>query len=297
MLEYMYLLIILLLRLPQNMFNKKTSSMVCGAAPYFAYGAYRYLLSGAFALLMMLLGGFPTISLEAFAISAIGAAALGLNLFCGMEALKSGAMVIASMASAAGLLLPCIMGIFLFDESLSIWQLAGVLILILAGWMLAGYSRSVTGSFTPRTFLLLIGSLISNGMIMVAQKMFSKYLPDTSASVFSLLAFGLVGIGMGIGLLGQLPDKKKRGEIAQLPKSLWLYGAGLSAILFVINQLATIAARVIPSAIMFPLGDGGAMIISALTGAAFFGEKITKKSAAGLILGIVALIIINLFRQ
>lgn len=295
MLEYGYLCIILLLRLPQNLFNKKTSGMVDGAAPYFAYGAYRYLLSGALALLLMLFGGFPAISVEAVAISALGAAALGLNLYCGMEALKSGAMVLASMASAAGLLLPCIMGIFLFDESMSIWQLAGILLLIVAGWMLAGYSRSLTGSFTPRTFLLLIGSLVSNGMIMVAQKMFSKYLPDTSASVFSLLAFGLVGIGMGIGLLGQLPNKESRTEIAKLPKSLWIYGAGLSAILFVINQLATIAARVIPSVIMFPLGDGGAMIISALTGALFFGEKLTLKSTAGLILGISALMIINLF--
>ena len=41
MLEYTYLLIILLLRLPQNLFNKRSSGIVEGAPAYFAYGAYR----------------------------------------------------------------------------------------------------------------------------------------------------------------------------------------------------------------------------------------------------------------
>ena len=143
--------------------------------------------------------------------------------------------------------------------------------------------------------LLLIGSMLSNGFTMVAQKMFSKYLPDVSVSVFSFLAFGLVGVGMCVGLVPQLMKKEKREEIKKLPKALWFYGAGLSTILLIINQLATIAAKVIPSAIMFPINDGGATIITALTGAVVFKEKLTARSVAGLALGIASLIVINLF--
>ena len=90
-------------------------------------------------------------------------------------------------------------------------------------------------------------------------------------------------------------EKKKREEIKKLPKALWFYGAGLSTILLIINQLATIAAKVIPSAIMFPINDGGATIITALTGAVVFKEKLTARSVAGLALGIASLIVINLF--
>lgn len=296
MLEYTYLLIILLLRLPQNLFNKRSSGIVRGAPAYFAYGAYRYLLSGGMALVLLLFaGGFSGVSLKALAISAIGAVALGSNLFFGLEALKSGAMVLASMAGSAGLLLPCVFGIFMFDEPMSLMQLFGILLLIFSGWLLIGYSKKLKGSFTPRTMLLLIGSMLSNGFTMVAQKMFSKYLPDVSVSVFSFLAFGLVGVGMCVGLVPQLTKKEKREEIKKLPKALWFYGAGLSTILLIINQLATIAARVIPSAIMFPINDGGATIITALTGAVVFKEKLTARSVAGLALGIASLIVINLF--
>ena len=296
MLEYSYFLIILLLRLPQNIFNKRSSGIVRGAPAYFAYGAYRYLLSGGMALVLLLFaGGFSGVSLKALAISAIGAVALGSNLFFGLEALKSGAMVLSSMAGSAGLLLPCVFGIFMFDEPMSLMQLFGILLLIFSGWLLIGYSKKLKGSFTPRTMLLLIGSMLSNGFTMVAQKMFSKYLPNVSVSVFSFLAFGLVGVGMCVGLVPQLTKKEKREEIKKLPKALWFYGAGLSTILLIINQLATIAAKVIPSAIMFPINDGGATIITALTGAVVFKEKLTPRSVAGLVLGIAALIVINLF--
>ncbi len=211
MLEYSYFLIILLLRLPQNIFNKRSSGIVRGAPAYFAYGAYRYLLSGGMALVLLLFaGGFSGVSLKALAISAIGAVALGSNLFFGLEALKSGAMVLSSMAGSAGLLLPCVFGIFMFDEPMSLMQLFGILLLIFSGWLLIGYSKKLKGSFTPRTMLLLIGSMLSNGFTMVAQKMFSKYLPDVSVSVFSFLAFGLVGVGMCVGLVPQLTKKEKR---------------------------------------------------------------------------------------
>ena len=296
MLEYSYFLIILILRLPQNLYNKRSSGIVRGAPAYFAYGAYRYLLSGGMALVLLLFaGGFSGVSLKALAISAIGAVALGSNLFFGLEALKSGAMVLSSMAGSAGLLLPCVFGIFMFDEPMSLMQLFGILLLIFSGWLLIGYSKKLKGSFTPRTMLLLIGSMLSNGFTMVAQKMFSKYLPDVSVSVFSFLAFGLVGVGMCVGLVPQLTKKEKREEIRELPKALWFYGAGLSTILLIINQLATIAAKVIPSAIMFPINDGGATIITALTGAVVFKEKLTARSVAGLALGIASLIVINLF--
>ena len=46
---------------------------------------------------------------------------------------------------------------------------------------------------------------------------------------------------------------------------------------------------------MFPINDGGATIITALTGAVVFKEKLTARSVAGLVLGIASLIVINLF--
>lgn len=295
MIEYSYLAIILLMKFVQKLYNKKTSVMIKGAVQYLGYGAYRYILSGAMALALMLIaGGSGDIGPMSFAISALGALALTISIYCSLEAMKNGAIILVSLASSAGLLLPCIFGIFMFDEPMSAWQFIGIGLLLVSAYLLVGYSKKLTGSFTKKTVLLLLGGMLSNGLIMIAQKMFSKYLPDASVSVFSFLSFGLAGLAMLILLLPQLINKKGREMFASLPAAAWGYGAILSVALLIINQLATLAGRVIPSAIMFPINDGGGTIIAALTASIFFGEKLTPRSIAGLLLGILSLIIINL---
>ena len=293
--DYIFLIIILLLRVPQNFSSKKTSGLVTNSQSYFLYGTYSYTLAGLIAFVMLLFDGMSGFSLPAVGISADGAVSLAVSLFCSIEALKSGVMVLAAMAGSAGLLLPCIAGIFMFNEPMKPMQFIGIALLIFSGWLLIGYSKEQTGSFTPRTLLLLIGSMLSNGSVMLAQKMFSKYLPDTSVSIFSFLTFGLIGIGMFIGLVPSLLSQSGRAKIAAVPKPVFLYGTISSIILLAINQLATLAGRNVPSAIMFPINDGGATIITAITAAIFFKEKLTVRSVCGLILGIGSLIVINLF--
>ena len=293
--DYIFLIIILLLRVPQNFSSKKTSGLVTNSQSYFLYGTYSYTLAGLIAFVMLLFDGMSGFSLPAVGISALGAVSLAASLFCSIEALKSGVMVLAAMAGSAGLLLPCIAGIFMFNEPMKPMQFIGIALLIFSGWLLIGYSKEQTGSFTPRTLLLLIGSMLSNGSVMLAQKMFSKYLPDTNVSIFSFLTFGLIGIGMFIGLVPSLLSQSGRAKIAAVPKPVFLYGTISSIILLAINQLATLAGRNVPSAIMFPINDGGATIITAITAAIFFKEKLTVRSVCGLILGIGSLIVINLF--
>lgn len=293
--DYIFLIIILLLRVPQNFSSKKTSGLVTNSQSYFLYGTYSYTLAGLIAFVMLLFDGMSGFSLPAVGISALGAVSLAVSLFCSIEALKSGVMVLAAMAGSAGLLLPCIAGIFMFNEPMKPMQFIGIALLIFSGWLLIGYSKEQTGSFTPRTLLLLIGSMLSNGSVMLAQKMFSKYLPDTSVSIFSFLTFGLIGIGMFIGLVPSLLSQSGRAKIAAVPKPVFLYGTISSIILLAINQLATLAGRNVPSAIMFPINDVGATIITAITAAIFFKEKLTVRSVCGLILGIGSLIVINLF--
>ena len=291
--DYIFLITILILRIPQSFSNKRTSTLVTSTPRYSVYCSYSYVLAGLIAFVLMLSEGLPEFNPYAFGISALGALALALNIYFSLESLKHGVMVLSSLAGSAGLLIPCIAGIFMFAEKMKLMQFAGIALLIFSGWLLIGYSKKQTGAFTFKTLLLLIGSMLSNGTVMLSQKMFSKFLPDMSASVFSFYTFSLLGAGMLAGLIINSFSKANRTEIKTVPRKLFLYGTILSVILFAINQLATVAAKNVPSAVMFPINDGGATIISALTGACFFKEKLTKRSAAGILIGITSLIIIN----
>lgn len=182
----------------------------------------------------------------------------------------------------------------MFDEPMSAMQFVGIGLLLISAYLLVGYSKKLTGSFTKKTLLLLLGGMLSNGLIMIAQKMFSEIPARRQRLGIFVSVVRTCGLTMLILLLPQLINKEGREKFASLPAAAWGYGAVLSVALLIINQLATLAGRVIPSAIMFPINDGGGTIIAALTASVCFGEKLTMRSVAGLALGIVSLIIINL---
>lgn len=68
-----------------------------------------------------------------------------------------------------------------------------------------------------------------------------------------------------------------------------------SGALFGISQLSTMASAVVPIAILFPVSDGGGMIISALVADLVYKEKINLKGFIGLVMGIAGIIFMKLF--
>ena len=294
MIAYILLGINLLMKFIQSLFNKKTSEIISGVPVYLSYGAYRYLLSALMAVPILLIPntGKIIISWASIASSALAAVSLVVSLYCTLEAMKSGAIVLCSLASGAGLLLPCVIGIFAFDEPMSVWQFVGIGLLIFSAYLLIGYSKKLYTKFTFKTAALLVGSMISNGLIMVAQKMYSLYVKEGSAAMFSVLMFGMAAVMFFVCMI---IFAECRHEKIKLPsKPLLGYGVIMSGALLVVNQLSTILGRMIPSAVLFSVNDGGGTIISALTAAIFFHEKLTLRSCAGIILGIAAILIINI---
>ncbi len=84
------------------------------------------------------------------------------------------------------------------------------------------------------------------------------------------------------------------GRAALTPELLFL-GAVLSVVVFIINQLATLAAATVPPVILFTFINGGSTIIGAIVAAVFFKERLTPRSLLGIGLGILSLVIIKAF--
>lgn len=93
-----------------------------------------------------------------------------------------------------------------------------------------------------------------------------------------------------------LRKAKRRGEgpfITPLPGNIYLYCGILAAAVLIISQLSTVAAKTVPSAVLFTVVNGGGTVLAALTAAVFFKEKLTLRSGSGVLLGVAALIVIN----
>lgn len=291
-----YIAIIMLCRVAQHLCTKKTSNQMTGMLCFFKYSAYRQLLSAAFGFGLILIAhsGFQCDS-ATIVISVFSGLMLVLASGLSLAILKTSTVALASLFSTAGILVPCIAGIFLFHTPMSIGQWVGVLLFFVAAYFLISSSAKIYCKPSAKAFLMLLGLMLAEGFTMLAQQMFTHYVPDGDVSVFSFLSFGIVGVFMLIAaLLNRNRSDEKEAASSKLTPDLLGLGAVLSAAVFIINQLATLATAIVPPAVLFTFINGGSTIIGAIVAALFFHEKLTPRSIAGILLGVAALVIIKI---
>lgn len=292
----LYIVIILLLRIVQALFNKRSSIEIKNFAVLIGYNSYKNTISALLGLVLIIIAnkGFradwPTLLIATFS-----GFSLFFSGFCSIYAMKSGTVSLNSMFSTAGMVIPIIAGVFLFDKKISILQIVGLGLFFLSAYCLIASSKTVYSNFSYKTLLLLIGSMIANGCTMLAQQMFTMYVPSGDVSVFSFLSFGIIAVLSGVFYITSAAVKKEKYENIKLSKALIICGIVLAVSVFVINQLATISTSLVSPVILFTFINGGGTIISTLVAAVFYREKISKKTVLGIIIGIVSLVIIKMF--
>lgn len=290
------IIIILLMRVVQQYTSKKASLLI----PSDAYGNFKYLMlsklfAAVFALGVLIFSGeFKQIDLMTVLLASVSGIMLVVTSFCGLYAIKSGSMALSSIFGTAGLIVPCIAGIFLFDEKMSLLQWVGIAMFLASSVLLIGATKKSNSSFSLKTVFLLVGSLVGNGITMLVQTIFSRTVKNGSVSAFSFLSFIIPAIALLI-VMGGCKIKSPETSKTPLPKKLHLVIIVSAAALFVVNQLATIATGLVAPAILFTFINGGNTVIAAIMGAAIFKEKLTVKSIIGITLGLLALITVKVF--
>lgn len=283
--------IIMLLRVVQHYFGKRTST----AFPETTAGRSLYVaismgLSATFALVALFVGGnWQNFSWMNVLLSTVSGLALAGSTLCGNLAMKSGTIALNSVFGTAGLLVPCIAGILFFNEPMSLWQWLGVAVFVVASWLMSSSAKSVNTGFSWKTVLLLLGSMLTNGITMLCQKLLTFTDPQANVSLFSVLSFGIPAI---VFLLA-FGKARCNGQKESLDRRLYLPVVMLALAVFLINQLATDATRTVDSVVLFACINGGSSIIAAIVGAVCYLERPTVRSTVGLLLGVAALIAIN----
>lgn len=316
---WIYIAIIMIMRVVQSVFTKKSAEKVPqNMIGYLKYTAIYQGVSAAVAgilLLTEIVGTKALISVPETALYAgLSGTALAICCMCTIYCLETGTLVLNSVFSTAGLLIPTVASIFLFNETLVWYQWVAIAAFMLGAYLLIGDSKSIYGKFTLKTFFVLLLSLITNGVTMLLQKLFAENVDGGSVSLFSFVTFaaGVIFVAIAMGFAYCIyKTKLKNGTIKQendksftlfpvdsdkikIDKKLYLYGGILGLALFVINQLATMAAPLISAVALFAMINGGATVISAVVGAVLFGEKIKVKTIIGIIVSIGSLILLQI---
>ena len=284
------ILLILAIRIVQNFFNKKTSSLF----PTTLYGQamWMVLLFGCSSLLAMLTLVFQSDEIT-FDWTTAGLAVLsGITLvfaqLCSMLAMQSGTMVITMVFSTAGLIVPCVFGVVFFNEEMTLWQWSGILIFIAASFVLAASAKDIHQDFSFKTVLLLLGAFFANGGTAVCQKSLTYVNPEGSITLFSLLSFVVPTLVFVLFLFCPFQAEKRE----PLNRKIYLPTVFLAIAMFLMNQIVTVATNYVPTSMLFTIPGAGNNIIAAVMAALLFKEKMTLKSMIGLTLSVLSLIMV-----
>jgi drug/metabolite transporter (DMT)-like permease len=292
----LFIFVILLMRIIQSVFSKKGSlKLPSGKTAYIHYIFLQFASSSLFSLIVMFGGKIKSETvLPTLAVAACSGCFLAFNMLCGIKALDGGTVVLNSIFSTSGIIIPCALGALFLNESMSLIQVFCIAAVIFSAVLLVDSSKKVKGTFTPETLLWLLGSFAANGAVMFCQKVFGLKVEGGNVAFFSMLTFLIPAIMLGgafivLGLKSRKTESEKQSEF---PKPLYLYAVLLAFAVFVIQQLATTLTPMLSSAVLFAWINGGATIIAAIVGAVVFGEKITVKTVIGITVGIAALVLI-----
>lgn len=294
------------MRVVQKVSAKKVSREVQGRI-FFRYGGYYNLVSAFFSLITLFIVGFEGFNMPTVLCALATAICLALELFASIEGLKVATLLVNQMFSVGALIVPCIVGIFFFNESMTIWQWVGIGLFVIAMYfMISGTEQGKTKKakkISLKTITLLLLTLFAGGGTMVAQKAFAVVVPNGSVAVYSFLMFALNSIilylGYGISFLVKnnkvqmIETTVEEKKSLAMPKGLLVCGLILAFAVFVINMLVTELGKYISSAILFSVSYAIGIVITILVGAIFYKEKITVRNIIGIVLCVGALALIN----
>ena len=295
---YLYLGISLLSGAVKGYCGKKTSGCVNGYSGAMLANFIRMLLCVGIGLAMIFIGGNQEMICPdgtLLAISAVSGISTSVFVVCWLISVKKGAYMMLDVFLMLGVLVPICFGRILFGEEIRSLQWLGILILILAAFIMCLYNNFIKEKISLSSFCMLVICGTANGVTDLMQKLFVKQLPKIPVPVFNFYTYLFSAAVLGAFFILFHAKEKKKGETGETAgvKKMIGYIAVMSMCLFANSFFKTKAAVYLDSVQLYPLNQGLALALSTIMAAVLFHEKLTGKCVAGLMLAFAGLLCIN----
>ena len=236
--------------------------------------------------LFMMAVGIPTwngICMQAALLACFYGVLLVISQVFLIKAMNLGDTSVSTLFYSSGFLVPIFASVFLYDETVSIWQFIGVALMLVSFVLTVGKREK---GANLRWFIFILTALLSNGMLGIIQKVFGMSSFHNQQSAFMIVC---TFVGMITAFLF-MPKRK-----LSLPSKEFLrMAAGSGLTLGIVNSINVYVSGVLPGIIVFPCVNGGGVISSAIVARLLIGERITLKQKIGIAIGVTAICFIAL---
>ena len=221
-----------------------------------------------------------------------GAVALGLlfvSIFfvMALTAQRNGVSVV-SVAGKMSVVVPILFGVYLYNESLGVFKIIGILIALVAVYLASvkedKNKHEKAGLFLP--VILFIGSGTIDTTLKYVQ---DKYVNQNDVEIFSGSLFGFAAFFGLIILLIKTIKKPESFGVKNIIAGIVLGVPNYYSIVFLIKSLQT---KGFESSTLFTINNVSIVIVSTLVGLLLFKEKFSTKNKLGILLAIVGIVLV-----
>lgn len=238
------------------------------------------------------------VSWQTLGITALSGVGTALFVVSWLMAVRRGAYMLVDVFLMLGLIVPIGGSAIFFHEQIRYNHWLGFAILLVAVLLLCSYNNSIKTRLTLPSVLLLCLSGFSSGVADFSQKLFVHRAADTPIAVFNFYTYLFAAVLLAIFYLTQRGGKSAEpadgASGADKTKYILFYIPIMAICLFLNSLFKTYAALYLDAAILYPLNQGAALVLSSVMAAVFFGEKMKRKSVLGILLAFCALMVMNM---
>ena len=206
------------------------------------------------------------------------------------EALSLGNVSLTVMIVNLSMLLPVTASVILYHERLTALRMIGILFMVSA--FIFCVDTKAKGKPSRRWLLFTMIATLANGSVGILQKIFGASVFHDEKKAFVACSYMVAFlITLMLYVITRI-EKKRATAYKKVPT--YLLAASVGVILALFQWLNTYAISIMDGSFLFPIYSGGSIILSTVVGVLFFKDKLTHKQKISLLLGITAVVIMNL---
>jgi drug/metabolite transporter (DMT)-like permease len=197
---------------------------------------------------------------------------------------------VASVATKMSVIIPVIFGIYVYNESVGLQKIAGIILALVAVYLSSAKSKTTEnitkGLWLP--ILLFLGSGIIDTSIKYIE---TTYLAENGIPIFSATIFGFAFI---IGATILITKAIKKPFKFQLKTILGGTVLGITNYFSIYYLLKALNHENLESSTLFTINNVAIIMVSTLLGLWIFKEHVSKMNWLGIALAIVSIVLITL---
>lgn len=210
---------------------------------------------------------------------------IALFLLGKMQAMAVGPVSLTSFIGCSSLLISTAFGVFILNESASVIQSVGVILLCGALFLIISpKTADAKPSWKYWCALFYFGSAATGIIFKLHQR------SDAAAQVDEMLLISAVTSALMLCAAAVIMTRRD-GRLPKVPSGALGYAVMCGAVGCIYNRLNITLTGTLPSVVFFPLFNGSVIVLSTLAGVILFGERLNRKQIYGILLGTAALML------